>query len=282
MPVQPLRGAIFTMLALGATFAGPPARASEPTAAEYTLSIAGLPIGSGELSVTPNGSATAISLKGRVGGALEIGRIDANATVSRAGVAARTTSGSGKDATEANLASNGNGSNRQFFYTGKTPRGPGRIAMTVAGGNATAVDLDIPDATTARRVPVVAEHKRGISDPLVVLAALVPPGGVLTPEGLCGRTHQVFTGQVRFDLAGGPASEVPAPRGAPEGWSATRCKVAYTPVSGHRIDKDVAGARPRTATLVFVTSPDKRRAALWSLSVSSSFGTFAMTASAIR
>jgi hypothetical protein len=248
---------------------------------DYTISMAGIPVGSASFSVRPAGGSATVAVSGRVGGALELGRFDARATVSPGNVTAESNSGSGKDAASASLASRGSGASRSFSYQGKTSRGPGQLSMTVAGGQVTALTANIPDNPNAVRVPVTDAHKSGVVDPLAVVAALVKPSGALDAEAICGRQHRVFTGQVRFDLAGSAARPASTPSGAPAGWAARTCKVAYTPVSGHRIDKGQR-AQARTATLVFVEAPDRSAAALWSLSVPSGFGSFSLTASGVR
>jgi hypothetical protein len=248
---------------------------------DYTVAIAGIPIGSATWSAKPNGSGAAVSVSGRLGGALDLGRFDAQASVGKAMVTARSTSGSGADAATASLASRASGDGRAFSYEGKTSRGPGQITMAIAGGRVTELDARIPDNPNAVRVPVADAHKTGVVDPLMVLAAFVRPDGSVDADGLCGRSHRVFTGQVRFDLAGSASRPTTAPSGAPAGWQARTCKVAYTPVSGHRVDKGQR-AQPRTATLVFVEAANGGPSVLWSLSVPSGFGSFSLTANGVR
>jgi hypothetical protein len=256
-------------------------QAAEAASTQYTISMAGLPIGSVQFEVSPNGSSAGFKASGRIGGALDLGRFDAQGTIGTSQATAETRSGSGKDIATAKLASNGAAANRTFSYEGVNSRGPGRIAMSIANGDVAWLAAELPDNPRAVRVPVTDDHKRGVVDPLMLASAVIRPSGSLLHEGLCGRRHQVFTGQVRFDLAGSAARPTDLPRGAPAGWTAMTCKVAYTPVSGHRIDKG-ARAQPRTATLVFVESPDRKGGALWSLSVPTGFGSFALTATQMQ
>jgi hypothetical protein len=264
-----------------AMLAQPCAARADAITVNYTIAVAGLPIGSAVMALAPNGSSTAVNVSGRIGGALDLGRFAASGTVAPGHVTARSTSGSGKDATAADLVSRGSGGARQFSYRGETPRGPGAIAMTVAGGNATQVEAKIPDNPQAVRVPVTEAHRQGVVDPLVIVERFFRPGGTIDPAGVCGRRQGVFTGQVRFDMAGTGLEPAAPPSGAPAGWSAVSCKVTTTPISGHRIDK---GNRPqtRTATLVFVQAPDKGRSLLWSLAVPSGFGSFSLTANSVK
>jgi hypothetical protein len=250
-----------------------PAFAAEPTTVNYTMSLAGLPIGSATMVMTPNGSSTSVAIAGKAGGPFEIGRMNASAVIGTGSVTA-------KDATNATLSSRGQPGNSSFSYDGTSRRGPGRIAMTVAGSRVTALDAKIPDSTEAVRVPVTEAHKTGVVDPLSVLGQIVQPGGTMQPEGLCGKTHAIFTGQSRLTMTGTPV-EARAVSGLPQGFKALACRVTLTPVSGHRTDKGSA-AQARTASLIFAQSLDQAKTVLWSLSVPGTFGSFALTANDIR
>jgi Protein of unknown function (DUF3108) len=255
------------------------AASAQPTTVRYGMSLAGLPIGSATLVLTPNGAGTQINITGSAGGPLEIGRMSASATVAPGKVTAQSQSGSGKDATSANLTSVGSGANSTFNFTNVTGRGPGKLAMTVAGGRVSTLDAQVPDNPKAVRVPVTDAHKAGVVDPLAALAVMIRPGGTMRPDGVCGRTHQIFTGITRFTMAGTAPQDGAAVRGMPEGYKAVTCSVTVTPVSGHRIDKGNR-AQARTAALSFAVNGE--RAVLWSLSVPAMIGSFSLTASEIR
>jgi Protein of unknown function (DUF3108) len=257
------------------------AQAVEPTTVNYTMSIAGLPIGSATMTIAPNGSSTAVSIAGKAGGPLGIGRMNASAVIAAGNVTAQSQSGSGKDASNASLVSRGQPGNSSFSYTGTSSRGPGKIAMTMAASRVTALEKEIPDNPKAVRVPVTEAHKAGVVDPLSVLGMMFKPGGTMQPENLCGKSYAVFTGQARFSMAGTPVENRAAVSGMPEGYKAVACKVTVTPVAGHRTDKGNA-AEPRTANLVFASSATDLRTVLWSLSVPGTFGSFALTANSLK
>jgi hypothetical protein len=252
---------------------------AQSTTVRYGMTVAGLPIGSAIVTLTPNGQSTQINMSGSAGGPLEIGRMTASAVVAPGRVTAQSQSGSGKDATSSSITSQGAGGNSNFNFSGTSGRGPGRLAMTVASGRVTALDAQIPDNPKAVRVPVTDAHKTGIADPLAVLAQVVRPGGTLRPDGVCGRTHQIFTGVTRFSMSGSGAEDRATVRGMPEGYRAVACRVTVTPVSGHRIDKGNR-AETRTAAVVFAVNGEK--ALLWSVSVPVLIGSFTMTASEVR
>jgi hypothetical protein len=256
-------------------------QAAEPVTVNYTMSIAGLPIGSASMTIAPNGSSTAVSIAGKAGGPLGIGRMNASAVIAAGDVTAQSQSGSGKDVSNASLVSRGLPGNSSFSYTGTSSRGPGKIAMTVAASRVTALEAQIPDNPKAVRVPVTEAHKAGVIDPLSVLGMIFKPGGTMQPENLCGKSWAVFTGQARFTMAGTPVENRAAVSGMPEGYRAVACKVTVTPVSGHRTDKGNA-AEPRTASLVFASSASDLRTVLWSLSVPGTFGSFSLTANSMK
>jgi hypothetical protein len=258
-----------------------PAQAVEPTTVNYTMSIAGLPIGSATMTIAPNGSSTAVSIAGKAGGPLGIGRMNASAVIAAGQVTAQSQSGSGKDVSNASLVSQGQPGNSSFSYTGTSSRGPGKIAMTMAASRVTALEKEIPDNPKAVRVPVTEAHKAGVVDPLSVLGMMFKPGGTMQPQNLCGKSYAVFTGQARFTMAGTPVENRATVSGMPEGYKALACRVTVTPVSGHRTDKGNA-AEPRTANLVFASSATDLRTVLWSLSVPGTFGSFALTANSLK
>jgi hypothetical protein len=254
---------------------------AEAITVRYTMAMAGLPIGSAIMVLSPDGASTAVTISGKAGGPLEIGRMSASAVIGAGQVTAQSQSGSGKDASTASLVSRGNPGNSVFSYAGSNSRGPGKIAMTLAAGRATTLDVAIPDSIQAVRVPVTDAHKTGVVDPLSVLAQVIQPGGTMKPENLCGKSYGIFTGQSRFNLTGSALQEQAAIKGMPEGYKALSCKVTVTPVSGHRIDKGNA-AQARTSTVVFASSASAARVVLWSVAVPGTFGTFGLTANSIQ
>jgi hypothetical protein len=253
------------------------AAAAEPTTVTYGMTIAGLPIGTATLVLTPNGSSTAVAVAGKLGGPLEIGRVNVSGVVTDGQVTLQSRSGSGKDSSSADLVSKGLPGNSQFSYAGITSRGPGRIAMTLNQSRVTMLDAAIPDNPKAVRVPVEESHKAGVVDPLSIIGQLIQPGGTMRPEAVCGRKLGVFTGQARFDLAGSALEERVPASGLPQGYRPLTCRVTFTPVSGHRIDKG-SNTKARTATLVFARSEAGGRTFLWSLSVPALIGSFTLTA----
>jgi hypothetical protein len=266
-------------LAVSAVCLSPALAAAQATTVNYTMSFAGLPIGSATMSMTPNGGSTAVAFSGHAGGPLQIGRMSATANIGQGRVTAQSNAGSGKDASTSSISSQGAGGSSSFNFSGVNGRGPGKLAMTVAGGRVTALEASIPDNPEAKRTPVTDAHKTGVLDPLMALAQVIRPGGTFRPEGVCGASLQVFTGIARISLVGSAPEETKGLRGLPDGYRAVACRVAFTPVAGHRIDKG-RKAEARTASVVFAATGDK--VVLWSVSVPASVGSFALTAREIR
>jgi hypothetical protein len=254
---------------------------AQETTVNYSMAIAGLPIGSATMVLMPNGNTTAVSIKGHAGGPFEIGKMSASGVIAPGQVQFQSQSGSGKSASSATLLSRGAPGSSNFTFTGQSNRGPGKIAMTLERGKTTLLDVAIPDSGNAVRVPVTDAHKSGVIDPLSLIGQFIKPGGTLQPESICDKQHAVFTGQVRYNLAG--SGTAPAnTKGLPEGWNATGCKVTFTPVSGYRIDKNKEAGKPRVATLVFAQSPDRKTNLLWSFAVPAGFGSFSLNVSSLK
>jgi hypothetical protein len=276
--MMPPKAILFAVTTLIAT---PSLCQAQGTTVNYSMAIAGLPIGSATMVLTPNGNSTAVSVRGQAGGPFEIGKMSASGVIAPGQVQFQSHSGSGKNASTAALASRGAPGSSTFTFNGQSNRGPGKIAMTLERGKTTALDVEIPDSHTAVRVPVTDGHKTGVVDPLSLIGQFIKPGSAFQPEAICDKQHAVFTGQVRYNLVG--SGTAPAnTKGLPEGWSAVGCKVTFTPISGYRIDKNPEGGKARTANLVFAQSPDKKNSLLWSLSVPAGFGSFSLTVSSLR
>lgn len=106
------------------------------------------------------------------------------------------------------------------------------VEMAMNEGNVEGLVLDPPIVARADRIPVLAEHRRGIVDPV---------GGVIVPRRMakpfdpdnCNQTLNVFDGAGRFDLImqSGRAGKVTV-----EGYpgQVLVCAIKYKPISGHR------------------------------------------------
>ncbi len=87
--------ALLALAAGGVTTGALPA-AAEPVTVSYRMAIAGLPIGSATLALTPKGDTTAIAVSGRAGGPIDLGRMNATALVAPGSVTAQSQTGSAR------------------------------------------------------------------------------------------------------------------------------------------------------------------------------------------
>ena len=110
------------------------------------------------------------------------------------------------------------------------------VAMQLASGKVSKLDIYPPEKPSDTRIPVTAEHRKGVLDP--VSAVIVPlPKGDVSEEALCDRTVKVFDGRHRYDLALSPKRVAQVPAADGQGSAAVFvCKVKYLPIAGHKPD----------------------------------------------
>lgn len=111
--------------------------------------------------------------------------------------------------------------------------GPGDRAV---GGAVKSVEVQPPNVPSPDVVPVKPEHLRSVFDPLTSLIVLSRLGD--GPP--CQRTIAVYEGKQRFDIAFTPLREEKVVEPKPSGQPVTAyvCRVKYTPVSGHKMNKE--------------------------------------------
>jgi Protein of unknown function (DUF3108) len=206
----PLAGAIIAWTAAGASAAS--------LNAEYAISLAGLSVGSADLSANLDGGGYKMDIQARL-----------------TGIAGALTGGSG-GAAAAGTVSGARPLPSGYAVTSRTSRDQRTVRLTLRGGNVTAVDIAPPIDDHEGRVPVREAHKRGILDP--VSALLMPAFGRGDPldPAACNRTLPIFDGAARFDVALSYAEtrivEKPGYSGP-----VIVCNARYLPVAGHRPDR---------------------------------------------
>jgi hypothetical protein len=110
-----------------------------------------------------------------------------------------------------------------------------RIALT--GGNVTDYAVEPPLPPVPDRIPVTDADRRGVSDPMTsMLNRVAGNGDPVTPEA-CNRKVAVFDGRVRYDLHSEfkRMETVKADRGY--AGPAVVCSVYFTPISGYVPDR---------------------------------------------
>lgn len=196
-------------------FAAEPAKQVDIT---YDLSVAGLHVGAGSMTVEFNGQAYSSKVRAEVTGIASL-------------------------FFQTKVLAEGDGILRgrrvlpnRYHLDIKDSRAYQLVDMDMADGNVEALILDPPLAPRADRIPVLSDHRRSIVDPV---------GGVIVPRRTrqpfdpsnCNQTLQVFDGAGRFDLVLQPGR---AGKVTVDGYSGQVliCPIRYKPVSGHRRKAD--------------------------------------------
>lgn len=212
-----LAGTAVAVLALVATSAAP-ARAGARVEATYAATLAGFPVGSGTLAFAAGeGGEWHADVDARVRG---LATIVANrqATASATG----HVGGRAQISKDYDLRIDGGAE-------------PNHVDMSFSGPNVKSVDAtELHFPGWDRRIPLLAEHKKGVIDPLSAFVLPLGPGRDPMDKANCDRTARVFDGRVRYDLrmTYGTRMEVQGK----EGYSgpALVCAVAYRPIAGYR------------------------------------------------
>ncbi len=226
-----LRAAALALPIAGAAGA---AQADSRLDAHYRMSVAGIAIGRSEISAVIGSADYASSAGGRASGLLRVlvtgeGSVNARGAIvdGRLAPASFTSTTKGEDETAA-------------------------VRMTLEGGDVKelAAQTRAPDAD---RVPVSADDRKGVVDPLTALLIPVDGDGDLIAAPACRRTLPIFDGRRRYDLALSfkRIDRVKAAKGY--AGPAVVCAVAFRAIAGHRTDsalvKYLAGGRDIELTL---------------------------------
>jgi hypothetical protein len=191
------------------------AAAAESWHATYNVSLIGLPIGVADV----NGQISATSY-----------RIEASAKLS--GFATILSNAKGA-ATGAGAIAPGHILPATFATTAANSRMTRTVRMAMNDGAVTGVDISPPIEERPGRVPLKAEDKQGIVDP--VGSIIVPVAGnapLVGPAACTNRSIPIFDGYTRFDLR---LSYVGQRRVAAKGYSGpvVVCAARYVPIAGH-------------------------------------------------
>lgn len=183
--------------------------------AQYTMTLAGLPIGQGTW---------VIDLSDR--------QYSAAATGGTTGLLRAFTGGEGGTTVQGTLQA-GKPVQSAYAATIKSSKKIDEIRLTVSNGKVKDLKLDPPRDTDAERVPITEDDQRNVLDPMTATLLRVPgSGSPLTPEA-CQRTLAIFDGRLRYDLqlAFKRMDQVKADKGY-QG-QVVVCAVYFSPVAGH-------------------------------------------------
>jgi hypothetical protein len=205
--------------ALAVTGLAPGAAAQGKLEARYSVTLAGIPLGSGVwvIDIAPD-QYTAVA-SGRTTGLVKLVADGAGTGGSRGAI-------QGASLVPTSYASSTTSDKRSD-----------EVRMTLRAGAVKDVSAEPPLEPSPDRVPVTDAHRKGVTDPMS--AAIIPVAGtgdVLAPDA-CKRKLAIFDGRQRadIDLAYKRMDRVKADKGY-QG-PVVVCTVMYRPVAGHRPER---------------------------------------------
>ncbi|HEY5380527.1 MAG TPA: DUF3108 domain-containing protein [Pseudolabrys sp.] len=203
-------------LAVLAVMASPlPASAQGRLDAQYTVTLAGIPIGKGNWLVDITDSHYSAAASGVTTGLMRA-----------------FTGGQGTTAAQGMLQA-GKPMSSIYAATITTRKKTETVRFAVSNGAVGELKLDSPPDEDKERVPITDADLRGVQDPMTGMLLRAPGNGSpLTPEA-CHRTLAVFDGKLRYDLqlAFKRLDTVKADKGY--AGPVLVCAVYFTPVAGY-------------------------------------------------
>ncbi|BDL41921.1 MULTISPECIES: DUF3108 domain-containing protein [Methylorubrum] len=186
-------------------------------AVDYSVNLAGIPIGNAQLTGAFDGARY---------------RMDVSAVLT--GLVGAVTGGQGSARSSGSIAAAPLPS--AFSIATRTSSSGIAVRMALANGNVTQAEVTPPLLDTGDRVPVTAAAKRGVIDPASALMMPARARADLTDPENCNRTLPVFDGATRFNvvLSYGETRQVEKP-----GYSGPVlvCNARYVAIAGHRPDR---------------------------------------------
>jgi len=189
--------------------------------ASYAISIAAIVVGKADAQTRFDGEDYSTSLKGSTSG---VTRLIADTSVSA--------TGTGRVVGTQIVPT---------YYNLKTVEGHDRTTVDMAMRDGKVTDLlALPRLSKAKdRIPVKAEHKVGILDPLSAFMIPLDQPGVPVGARVCNRTVRVFDGWQRYDIDL-YYKETKAVDGSSDMYAGRVivCGAHYIPIAGHRTNFD--------------------------------------------
>jgi hypothetical protein len=211
---SPVLAGLATTLALAAMVPGQ-SYAQARLEAQYTMSLAGLPIGKGTWVIDISENQYASVAKGGTIGLLRAFAGGEGTTTTQG-----TTQG-GKPVASTYVASV------------KSSKKSDETRLTIAKGDVKDLKIVPPPEPDDERIPVTEDNQHGILDPMTATLVRMPgAGNPMAPEA-CQRNLPIFDGKLRYDLqlAFKRMDKVKADKGY-EG-PVVVCAVYFTPIAGH-------------------------------------------------
>lgn len=243
---------------------GGAARADSRLQVHYSVSVAGLTVGKSDVDVLIGSTEYTSAANGQASGLLRTlvtgeGTLGAHGAVvdGRLAPASFSAKTAGDDETSS-------------------------VTMTIEGGDVKDVTAET-SAPDAERVPLTADHRKGVVDPLSALLIEVGGAGEVVAAEACRRTLPIFDGRRRFDLTLSfkRIDRVKAAKGY--AGPAVVCAVKFKPIAGHRVGSAlVKYLDGREIEFTLAPIAGTRLLALFRLSVFSMLGNMVVEATAFE
>jgi hypothetical protein len=208
-----------TAAALAITLLPGAAQAQSKLEARYSVSLAGIPLGSGSWIVDISGDNYTAVVNGRTSGLVKL-----VSDGSGSGGARGTIQG-------ANVLSTG------YVSNSVTDKKTDEVRMVLKGGVVRESVANPPHDPAPDRVPVTEAHKKGVTDPMSAAIMPVAGKGEIVSADACKRKLAIFDGRNRvdIDLVYKRMDQVKA-----KGYEGpvVVCQVLYKPIAGHRTERD--------------------------------------------
>jgi hypothetical protein len=215
MRTRPAGLAIAAMLAVVSLADPQLAAAQGRLEAEYSATLAGIPIGRGSWIIDISDDEFSASADGAIAGLLRV-----------------FTSGTGTSFAHGAIAG-GRPVPMSYAATMTTKDKIDDVRMAFAGGNVKDFTVEPPVGPNPERVPVTDADRRNVFDPMTSSMNFVGGGGEPLSPQACNRKMPVFDGRVRYDLSS-EFKRVEIVK-APKGYQGPVmvCAVYFTPISGY-------------------------------------------------
>lgn len=213
---QPIQRMLLSAGVLAAAVAVPAAaRAQGKLEAQYTVTLAGIPIGKGNWIIDITDTHYKAAASGTTTGLVRI-----------------FIGGKGTSAVQGSLQA-GTPLSTAYVSTIVTGKKTDEVRIKVNNGDVKEFKVDPPQDNVSERVPLTAAHRHGILDPMTASLLRTPGNGEpLSPEA-CQRTVAIFDGRMRYDLqlAFKRMDEVKADKGY--AGKVVVCAVYFSPIAGY-------------------------------------------------
>ncbi|HEY6028086.1 MAG TPA: DUF3108 domain-containing protein [Pseudolabrys sp.] len=183
--------------------------------ARYSVTLAGLPIGTGSWMVDIGDTHYLAAASGSTTGLMRV-----------------FTGGQGTSAARGTFNGGGVPVTSIYAATITTRAKSDEVRLTINHGDVKDSRLDPPRDKDPERIPILPAHEHGVLDPMTASLLRAPPGGDLMVPETCQRTLAIFDGRLRYDLklAYKRVEQVKTDKGY--AGPALVCSVNFTPIAG--------------------------------------------------